>query len=91
MKSKYSISAALILLSALVLLKTNVNATPAQYEPSQSFETNPAAYNFGENPFSSYFVGRDSIIDNSGNNKLTNFDLILIIYITRKYKGHKLI
>ena len=78
MKSKYSISAVLIIVSALVLTKINVNATPAQYEPSSVFDINPAAYNFGENPSSSYFVGRDSIIDNSGKNKLTNFDRILL-------------
>lgn len=73
MKSKYSISAILIIVSALVFTKTNGNATPAKYEPSSFFDINPAAYNFGENPSSSYFVGRDSIIDNSGKNKLTNF------------------
>ena len=78
MKSKYSISAVLIIVSALVLTKINVNATPAQYDPSSVFDINPAAYNFGENPSSSYFVGRDSIIDNSGKNKLTSFDRILL-------------
>ena len=78
MKSKYSISAVLIIVSALVLTKINVNATPAQYEPSSVFDINPAAYNFGEDPSSSYFVGRDSIIDNSGKNTLTSFDRILL-------------
>ena len=76
MKSKYSISAISIIVSALLFTKTNGNATPAQYEPSSFIDINPAAYNFGENPSSSYFVGRDSIIDNSGKNKLTNFDPI---------------
>ena len=66
MKSKYSISAILIIVSALVLTKSDGNASPAQYEPSSFFDINPAAYNFGDNPSSSYFVGRDSIIDNSG-------------------------
>ena len=79
MKSKYSIPAILIIVSALVLTKSNGNASPAQYEPSSFLDINPAAYNFG-NPSSSYFVGRDSIIDNSGKNKLTNYDRILLIF-----------
>ena len=77
MKSKYSLSAILISVSALVLTKANGNASPAQYEPSSFLDINPAAYNFGS-PSSSYFVGRDSIIDNSGKNKLTNYDRILL-------------
>ena len=78
MKSKYSISAILIIVSALVFTKSNGNASPAEYEPSSYFDINPAAYNFGDDPSSSsYFVGRDSIIDNSGKNKLTNYDRIL--------------
>ena len=77
MKSKSSISTIFIILSALVLTKSKGNASPAQYEPSSYFDINPAAYNFGDDPPSSYFVGRDSIIDNSGKNKLTNYDRIL--------------
>ena len=77
MKSKSSISTIFIILSALVLTKSKGNASPAQYEPSSYFDINPAAYNFGDDPSSSYFVGRDSIIDNSGKNKLTNYDRIL--------------
>ena len=77
MKSKSSISTIFIILSALVLTKSKGNASPAQYEPSSYFDINPAAYNFGDDPSSSYFVGRDSIIDNSGKNELTNYDRIL--------------
>ena len=76
MKSKSSISTIFIILSALVLTKSKGNASPAQYEPSSYFDINPAAYNFGDDPSSSYFVGRDSIIDNAGKNKLTNYDRI---------------
>ena len=74
MKSKYSISAILIIVSTLVLTKSNGNASPAQYEPSSFLDINPAAYNLGDNPSSSYFIGRDSVIDNSGKNKLTNYE-----------------
>ena len=87
MKSKSSISTIFIILSALVLTKSNGNASPAQYEPSSYFDINPAAYNFGENPSSSYFVGRDSIIDNSGKNKLTNYDRILSKVYYSQIKG----
>ena len=80
MKSNYSIPAISIIVSALVLTKSNGNASPAQYEPSSYFDVNPAAYNFGDNPSSSYFVGRDSIIDNSGKNKLTDYDRLLLNY-----------
>ena len=74
MKSKYSISAILIIVSTLVLTKSNGNASPAQYEPSSFLDINPAAYNFEDNPSSSFFVGRDSIINNPGKNKLINYD-----------------